>query len=381
MARHVFIPHPLRQEQSTAEDTSGQERHNVKALRDVLRSGDSLGFTDFNVALNSSRWKVSDIVMLDDTYEEQYAFLLRDTTNGIEYMFVFAGRDTTTSVAEVGDYILWDGTYLQPVDGTAYASGDGWTHGVFINPDYATSSFGRNWGFDNATEMTFTGGDFKDVALTSDPGTGTTWADDWWPSGVDVPRGVYFVTAAGAEDMLTCYIIDDVEDALCCMRTTQTNRRISQIAILSDNLFVANTAGDTRLQGVAWFYMTEDATNFGTHNAFGADGFTNTGTAISNFALFTDDNLTDANHKVSGNYKWRSIVATAATFDKGWINDKLAVEIGAFNSWGSFGGRFAHPDANNPCLKLSNGVAFMWGPNLPAFPFWYDGIGDVGGQA
>jgi hypothetical protein len=381
MARHLFIPHPLRQAQSTSQDYTNQERHNVKSLRDLFRSGDGLGFTDFNNALNSSRWKVSDIVeMGSGSQEEMYAFILRDTTNTVEYLFVYAGRDSATSNAELNDYIDWDATTLQKV--TTAPSGsigsDAFVFCVFINPDYVTSSFGRNWSFDNTTEMTYTGGDFEDITAISDPDT--DWDSDWFPSGVNAPRGLAFTGVASNENKSMAVVIDDVEDAMLCLVTEAYTNHVSQLGILSKNLFRTNTAGDTYTQGVLWCNATQSASNLALENHFYADGFDNAGVAVDDFALAIDQLFTDENEEVGDNYKWRAISATSPDFDKGWINDSLLIEIGAYNSGASFLARYAHPDSNNPCCRYTNGAAFMWVPNVPAWPFTYNGYGDVGGD-
>lgn len=383
MARHIFIPNPLRQGQSTTEDTNSQERHNIRSLRDLFRSGDGMGFTDLNIALNASRWKVSDIVMgKSGSNEFQYFFILRDTVDIIEYMFVFCGRDLATSPAEIGDWANFSSTYIQNINGAppSYISSTAYTFACFINVGYTTSSFGRSWGFDNATEMTFSGGDFKDMAGVSDASSGTVWADDWWPAGgVKNPKGLHFGgnVAAGAENKMYAVVLDDVEDALAIYDTDAFGEYyVGRVGIFSKYLFNPNTAGDVNLQGSAWWEFAKSINNFAQETYSYATGFTNTGTAIADFSLIVDQNFTRQNEKVGGLYKWRSITATSPSFDKGWINSNLAIEIGAFNHYTAHRQRYAHPDTSNPCCKYSNSTAFMWAPNVPAFPFAYNGLGE-----
>ena len=379
MGRYVFIPPPFRQAQSANGDPNNRERHNVKQWRDHFRNGDGNAFTDLNVPLASPRWKVSDIIeMGTGVLEMMYAFLVRDTTNNIEYLFVFAGRDSTISPSEIGDFIAWDGADIQRVSSNPnlpYGSTDTYTMAVFINIDYTASSWGRNWGFDDAVEMTFTGGDFEDVTLTSDPSNASTFDNDWKPTGVLNPRGIYFTNSALDNNIMHAIVFDDVEDAVAVYRTGNKGEFwVENVAVLSKNLFTANTVGDTNLQGAAWFTIDPTTTNFGSILLSWADGFDNLGNPVDDFDLVTDDNFTPENERVGGLAKWRSVVATSVSFDKGWLNSNLIVEIGAFNSYTSHRARYAQPNQSNPCVKLSNAMAFPWAPGVPAFPFGFDGL-------
>jgi hypothetical protein len=133
----------------------------VVAMRDTLRA-----------AFAAPRFRVSDIARwVGATGTLGYAFLLRDTTKGCEWLFGFGGRSDSNISGWL--YQMWGnnnaatmGTYFKQPAATTWnnpstnANAQGLIH---FNHNYASSTYA--FGFNDTTALTYTGGDF------STPGT------------------------------------------------------------------------------------------------------------------------------------------------------------------------------------------------------------------
>jgi hypothetical protein len=386
MARHAFIP-PAPLSPGTNEPAIYQA--NAQSLRDCLRDGWVSPAGEFNVALPSPRWKVSDIGIRTITALEQaFFFLARDTTNNCEYLFVISGRDATTSPAEFNDgwgATVGHGDITQHVT-IAYTlsptvGNNNLCIGVYFNPDYATSSMARSFGFDNATDLTYTGGDFTEV--TTAPSTNAIIISDWLPAGgVKWPKGFVFYATPSISVTTTSYMLvfDDVLDNLSVFvagstATASNWRHVSQAFVLGRNVIVPSAGGDTYTQGGAWWYMPAQATSMAY-----AHGYSSAGVLIHNYTQSILSAYTAQNQFTTlGDVKWRQIPITSPSDTaKGHLHPSVALEIGAWRSFASFIGTvYGKPTLTDPMVKMSEQVVLMYVDAIPYFPFPFDGWGTV----
>lgn len=387
MARHAFIP-PALVFPSVNDDTL--YRNNPLALRDTFRDGWIAPATEFNQALASPRWKCSDIGQYTSTYERGYYFILRDTTNGCEYLFCVAGRDASASPAEIPDF--WGDTtggnvHLQPTNiAPVSAGGTPYSRGgicVYYNPDYATSSFARAFGFDDTTNLTYTGGDF--TAVSSSPLTTANLTTNWLPvGGVEYPKGFVFYNNAGQSDpVMYMFVIDDVKDTMAIFSAAGNSSSLLEcnvIALLGGQVILPALVTDTRTQGGAWWTLAIDDGNLGTHTHAYAQGFSSAGTRIHDYALDPLNAFTYYNQaNTLGDMKWRAVPITSASDTaKGHLNPDLAMEVGAYNDIASFLGTiYDFPAAATPMMKYTASMALMYAQSIPRFPFGFTGWGST----
>jgi hypothetical protein len=386
MARHAFIPPTL---VFPNLNDAGLYENNALALRDTFRDGWVSPSLEFNQALASPRWKVSDIGSRSGgAYDLGYYFILRDTTNNCEYLFVLSGRDATTSPAEFHD--LWgDGTgghpHLQPASiAPVSAGGSTYTRGgiaVYFNPDYATSSMIRSFGFDDTTNLTYTGGDFTEVATA--PSTSALVLSDWLPvGGVDYPKGLLFYNnAVTADPVGYAFVLDDVLDnmAIFTAAADSANARACDLfGLVGRNVILPALVTDTYTQGAAWWQLNSGDNTLGSHTRAHASGFTAAGTRIHDYDQEYLNLYTYHNQVTTlGDVKWRAVPITSASDTaKGHLNPDVVREIGAFDNFASMPGTvYDAPLAATPMIKASAAAAIMYAQNMPLFPFPFSGWG------
>ena len=389
MARWAFVPPAFTW---PSVNDPAPYRANVTNLRNTFRDGWGVGFTTFNDDLApTSRFKVSDIgTYVTGGFEGMYFFILRDITNNSEFLFTVSGRDASTSPSEYSDY--WgDGTsgtgntYEQVVSQTAVSAG-GQNHsypgiGVYYNPDYATSSMTRSFGFNDTTNLTYTGGDFTSV--TTPPLTDSDVLNNWLPvGGVKYPKGFIFYSNISSIDPMTMmFILDDALDTMAIYQAGGSNDVylvVTEIALLGRSAILPYIVTDTYTQGGVWWSLAPSDGNLGTHTYAYANGFSEAGTRIHDYAHQYYESYTHLNQvDGSGNIKWRTIpLSSASDTAKGTIHPDLALEIGAYNSFSSMPGTIYNlPSAAAPMMKYTASAATMYAQSLPRFPFPFFGWG------
>lgn len=372
MARYAFGVPPLNFSNSSADLTTVLE-NNAQQMRDYFRDGDGNAFGIMNEAL-PAKYKVSDIGTWGSTYQEGYAFIVRDTNAGCEWMFAFSGEESNDNNAEMNDWWDDDQSHYQPVEDTPVntgGTGSGISEAmlVYFNPDYATDSFITPFGFDNTTELTYSGGDFTTV--TTNPNVDFS---EWLPSGVLYPKGFLFTpSATGAEGayVRVDMVWDDTYDMLAIYwcEGKEAGGRPTKIALLGGEYCIPNVGGDTNLMGGVWIQLEETPSRIGqTSHAYG-QGFDDAGARIYDYDLDWSQSYTPGNElNASDEYKWRAVGLVSASNDKGHVHTDLLREIGAYQSWVSYGLRFNAPSATEPMVKVTDTVATMWADQLPAPP-------------
>ena len=384
MARHLFIPPSPAYSSVPSGSHTLAARSNVSTLRDAMRTG-WLSYPSFNTALPSGRWKLSDIGQTTSGGADPrgYYFIARDTLHGLEYLFVFPGTEAASNFGEMTDY--WGTfsdwyTYVQPVTSAPVTATTGTGQGtidiiVYQNPDYATSSFARAFGFDDTTNLTYIAGDFQTV--TTDPLSTSAVVNDWLPvSGVDYVRGFSF--KADDERFSYAIMIDDVEDALWMWAfrsvTATGPPAVDSMCCLSTKMFVPNEPGDTYLQGGLWVEISNTGTQVFTQSQAWAQGFDAAGNYIYNYALKTRRMFSVYARRDADLYRWRNTPVVCDAFDKGWINSTLLREMGADQAWtltglGDIRELFQAPSSELPMIRYTGTLANSWKSDLPAFPF------------
>jgi hypothetical protein len=385
----MFIPPSPRYLGLSTSDVTYTLKENVAMFRDTLRNGWRT-IPSLNQALPSPRWKVSDIGSTSHTPSRGYYFVVRDTLKNNEYLFIFPGEESANNIGEMTDY--WGTTgdwvsYVQPVGTDADPSGTG--QGtidiiVYQNPDYATSSMARSFGFDDTTELTYTTGDFEQV--TTDPITTSAVTTSWLPvGGVKYVKGFSF--RVDGERTAYAVMFDDVEDSVWMwgMRSAAISHiQVDSMCVLSKRLFVVNDSADTYLQGGAWWEIRDLTAELLPHLHARALGFDDAGNAITDFTLIYRQLYSFPARKDGSEYRWRNIPVVSPSYDKGWLREVHAREMGASQSYVSTGWTdvkelFQAPSAGLPQAKFTGDQASAWATDLPALPFSFTGWGRVDG--
>lgn len=372
MARYAYAFPPINWSNYNADLSDVMEQH-VERMRDYLRNGDGNSFGVINEAL-PSKFKVSDIGQWGNaSYPLGYAFIVRDTNAGCEWMFAFSGEESNNNKAEVNDWWDDDKSHFQNCADTPAASGSTGSSNseviiVYFNPDYATDTFATPFGFDNATELTYSGGDYTDV--TTNPNVDFS---EWLPTGVLYPKG-FLIDQGGSSEVgehsRIDMVFDDTYDVLTCYyaQGDEMGGRPLYIWMLGGEYCIPNAGGDTNLAGGIWLKMDPSGAIGGIQRAYG-QGFDDAGVRIHDYELSAAQSYTSENERTAGgDYKWKAVGLVSPSNDKGHVHTDLMREIGAFRSWAAYGLRFNAPSATEPMVKITESYATPWADGLPAPP-------------
>lgn len=384
MARWLYVPPTSPYATFSVTDWTQVIMQYVVGLRDAFRNGWG-AYSAFNTALPAGRWKVSDIgVTLNASDDPRgYYFLVRDTLHNLEYLFILPGEELPSNIGELTDYWTefneWQ-PYVQlvtsaPADAAGTGGQSAPTLVVYQNPDYATSTIARAFGFDDTTNLTYTGGDFSQV--TTAPLTATDVATGWLPvGGVEYARGFGFANVDARASF--AFMIDDVENALWVWGfrsvTATGPPYVDSMCVLAKALFRSNEPTDAYLMGGAWWEIRNSGTQLLTHTNAYAHGYDRAGNRVNDYTLHYRELFNREARSVAGEYQWRNIPAISPTFDKGWLRDVFARELGAAQSYASTGltdirELFQAPSVQLPMARYTGFQASAWVKDLPVFPF------------
>lgn len=386
--RHCFYPHTyfgiqfddlLSAPSFGSADPVQAGKDYASHVRDLLRDGDGEGY-NFNTALPSARYKVSDLVEFIRSGHRFYTFLVRDTSTTYEWLFLFGGTNNSTSGEAWFYYGSIGGTsssdaYSQTVSLPPDNSGTsgprtslGWA--VYVNPDWSTDTFAME--FDDATELTYTGGDYSHVPSNL-PADNSTKADAFMPS-TDWPRGARFGASSNEPNDLL-FIFDEDEPALLLAQTAGADSDFSIVAMLGDILTTPGGSGDTRTQGTAWVEVKNTANEAGepSHGEGYVDAFDSAGARVHDYNWQPAKTYTRKNWFVdvggTKEAKWKAVAVGNSSDDKGWLKTSLARELGSFNDSIHHRELWNAPSSSKPMVKITNAVALMYAPDVQVFPF------------
>lgn len=372
MARHVFNFLHRHDYFRSAELGGGAEADQVIAdIRNLFRDGDGSGYADLNVALPSPRWVISDIAKWGTTYDG-YAFIIRDTTNGCEWLFGFGGNGGSNSSPLDNVFAGFNqlSNFAQRIHSTPSTTGSAGLRAVLFwyNPDYSVESFADGFGFDDPAALTFVGGDFTAPSTVPDD---TTDILVWIPSGA--PRGAqHEMDSAYFHDFWI--IFDDTEQAMAVYGSGASEEGQANIHAISihGEVFEPIDPADTNTSGMVWFatssgdfWASSQLAEAGYATGLDAGGVEVLGWDIKVSGLFTPGN----SQNLDGTYRWKPVQVVNSTDFKGWLKDSLAREIAGLGDVRSRTQLFNTP--SGPLVKLTEAIAFFWKANLLGPPFAY----------
>lgn len=389
MARHAFYPRTLCQTMFTTLDnnaTYGQvnpaeaARGFVQELRDLFRNGDGNGY-NFNVALPSPRYRVSDIVQFFRSSHQFFAFVVRDTTKGCEWLFIESGANSSNQggawfyygciggVSNGAEYTQHVGSSPDNTGGPSPTSRYGTA--IYYNPDYATDTWDME--FDDASALTYSGGDFSHVP-TWLPADTTGKANNFMPS-TSWPRGVSF-NFSDPTPADRFFVFDEEDGFLMACNTNAGDSDFYQVALLGDVLKTPDGSGDTYTHGTVWVQVTTPTTEAGdpSQGEGYVDGFTSAGARKYNYNLaatgpdYTRSNwfIEDGGEKKA---RWRAVAVSEGLNDKGWLKTSVARQLGVFGDGAHHRELWAAPSSSRPLVKLHSRFAFAYPAGVEVFPF------------
>jgi len=389
MGTYFFQPPTHRYYSGTTGTNQDQPRQGVENFRNCIKNGFGSETVNLNKALPSPRWVVSDIARFNtgSTYDLGYAFVIRDTTEGCEWLITMPGLEAADNSSDGVEYLsaATTGRY-DTIQASAYApqTGNGSTGHtgptIGFSPDYATWTFSDGMGFDNTTALTYTGGDFTDLTT---PSTKALMISDFMYDPAGGTAGVlkHIQLSAGAPTVNTMpavygMVVCEEAASIAIFHSQSAYPVMSSYACLSKRLFTPNEVGDTNTFGGLWFQVDMASTQWWNMDdaSSGAFGLAADDTFIYDYDLKFVNNYTLANYTDSGgDLRWRLITATSTSDDKGVIHKDVAREIGVATRID-----FLQSESTDtvPMKCIARRVAVPWPTGVPHFPVFYDGWGE-----
>jgi hypothetical protein len=359
----------------------------VSALRDLFRYGDGLSQV-VNQPLGSD-WKVSDIGTYEPTIGlvRAFYFALRNTVSKVEYVFIIAGRMTALTTesdnpiysSAEGEIFGWSTNVLNYMLIGNEVSGNGSLSNicpmfVLYNPDYTIASSTGGFGFDDAVELTYTGGDFTELVTppTSEAILTATWLHSHCPKIMGLTSGT---TSGGTSyNRIANFVIDDTSNfmKIIIYIASSTNQTYT-IALFADDLFINSDPADTNTTGIVYSNFDLASTNANlasnlTYFNYGA-GFNAAGSRDL-FHSITSNQFSIVNMIATDNtIHWRRVQAAKNTAYKGYFNPFYVREAGEYNKVLGNGMRFLDPDTLEVYDVLHNGVAYIGDNRVPGLNY------------
>jgi len=345
----------------------------VLALRDEMRA----------VFSDTARYKVSGIARwIGVTGTLGYAFILRDTTKGCEWLFGFGGRSDSSTQGWM--YQIWGnnsaatyGAYYKTPSGAAWnnpATSNSANGNIFFNPDYATVTFAM--GFANTTDLTYTAGaDFQAPASSPYSALSTFMgAIGNRYHGVDLAFG-----SANNAYNRWCYIYDEPRGLLSLESSYGSSYGGGFTLIGGKELFPTNLNGgvanvlDARRDGVV--YMPRLQGSAGGYNTLEASApilimfVRDNGTTIETLGRFVNitNDFTRANYLAGGNVQKRKLQVNASGYIKGYVDVEIMCEAFPYNDGAFHWMPLALPDVDNPMVKFHPQLCTFYKKGLAPF--------------
>jgi len=363
-------------------DSDVESRANVWAIafRDLIRNGDGKSYP-FNKAL-PARYKVSDICKFSNGTRSGYAFIVRDTTAGCEWLFLFSGYDSSSNVPAANYFIIPGSTSSYPYfqncaiepDNTGYITSSGFGLNVMFNPDYASDTFDMK--FNDSTELTYTGGDFGTSSAL--PANSTSKANIFLPN-TDYPRGITMIQSGSesvnGSDIFLCF--DEDEEALDIMMSQGSSKNPDFICKMG-NILDPDDVGDTYTQGMMWIETTATSTQNTSgnpdHDEGYVDCFSSAGSRLYDLELVFRKTLTQDNELTVGSkFKWYPVEVSNGGAMKGHLKGNLGREASAYNAREYYLQLFAEDPASPTItfMKVTDALLMKYPNGVPPFPFTF----------
>lgn len=360
----------------------------VSALRDTFRYGDGVSQI-VNQPLGAD-WKVSDIGTYETTpgLARCFFFALRNTVTKVEYVFIKPGRMTAISVetdsssyfASEAEMFGWSTNILNYIlygnDNTGVTASTSAMGPLYIiyNPDYTIASSTGGFGFNDAVELTYTGGDF--TVMATPPTSEAIFTSTWLRSHCPKMLGLHSNTIVSTTPYIRTvnFVIDDTANFMRILVATSIgSNKIYLIAILAKDLFINSDSANTNTTGVLYSNFdigtsnnnaTSNLTYFNYGSGFDATGARTLYHGISS-NQFTVRNIFAADNTIH----WRRLQAVKDTNYKGYFNPLYVREAGQYNSFFGDGQRFLDPDTNEVYDVLHDGLAYVGDSRVPGLNY------------
>lgn len=349
-------------------DTSGLGVSGSRAVFQELRNALRDGLSSLGVKVSDiGTWTVSTFVGM--------IFEVHDPAANSS-MYCVGGYSTNTNSPDIDDYLGQSGSNLRTrakaffttfaSASTSPGSGLAW----LWNSDTTISR--ADLDFDDATELTYTGGDF--TALTT--------------LNPDSLAGLQALSPSHATYGMTTDLVGPYRVAHCFGydSTAQTwlyaiegaggnNSAFGMWGPILDPSADANEYGTLYVSGTV--NMTTDFRGI-RHQYAEVNAFDPGGTS-RDYDLSPDDDLDSTNYKVSGGgedgrLNWKKVEVnngTGGSGIKGHVKDGLFVEIGIYRD-GQFKSRpIQFPDTDNPVICYTESCAIWWEKGARMFPSYY----------
>lgn len=352
----------------------------VTELRDLMRSGDGEGY-NFNIALPSPRYIVSDILEFRRSNHYFFAFVVRDTTMGFDWLFLEPGPDADGNGPSWFYYGAIGGTSSGAIYSQFTGSAPDNTGGpgpttsigtaVYFSGDYATDTFKME--FDNTTALTYTGGDFSHTS-TKLPADTTTKANAFLPT-TNNPRGAVFsFTNPCPADRF--YMFDEDDGFLMGGNSKGGEADLYQFFIMGDTLETPSGSGDTYTLGTIWFELSESTAQAGKPT-FGdgyVDSYNLSAARVHDYNLtvggadFTRQNWFIVDGGVD-KARWRAVGVENAGNVKGWVKTSIMRQLGVVGDGAHHREPWAAPSSALPGVRHHWRFATAYVAGVEIFPF------------
>lgn len=368
MARKIVHLLPVAPEFWDQSTTDGRgiagARAEFQFLRDQLRTDlAGLGVVVGDICT----WSIGNVVGM--------MFELYDATNNTAFYFIGGYESTATTAPDVDDYLGGSGVNLRTrvkSFSVAFASAStspqaGLTVGC--NPDTTISRVDLE--YDNATAMTYVGGDFTALAtLNPDSLAGLQAifpAHATYAMSTDLVGSFQVAHVLGYDNTAAVWLYMNEH-------ATQDSRNICMWGPTLD----PSAGGDTNEYGTVYVYGTQASTQDfrGFSHQFAEVHAFDPGGTDREYDLSPNEDLDSGNYKVTGGVddgklNWKKIEVnngTGGSGIKGHVKENLMVEIGIYRD-GQFKLRpIEFPDAANPVVCYTESCAIWWEAGARMFP-------------
>lgn len=336
----------------------------MTAWRDSFRSR-------FTAESISTQMKASDIfTWTGSTNYTGYGFAVKDNTNNTLLIILTGGNHTLSP--DIDDWLGGSGanlrTLVADVNDATVGSTTPQNGIVFLyNPDTTTSE--PNLDFDDATELTYTGGD----------GTALSTIDPDSLAGLQALNPSHCVKGLSFEDFSTtdgwympfdfCY--DDSRLVWNIVAPAGMDRGTWYIGMMGNAADPGASGGSSELVTFR-ATVTSGSSSAGAPSPISAYAFDSGGTERL-YEVNPTNSILETNYQVvggadDGKIDWKAVPienGSGGSGNKGYFHDDMVVEIYPYDD-SRYTFRVAErPDADNPVVKISDSFAIFWQANRP----------------
>jgi len=360
--------------------------HNLSTGTNLERCQEYVQFIRdrFRSLMPSPRFKASDIAQWvgQSASYRGLCFILRDTDHNCEWLFGFSCSADSTSFM-FSNY-AW-GNANSATMGVSFKgySTTSWANPnvtnspaplIHFNPNYAGSTYAM--GFNNTTELTYTGGDFTAPASSPYSALAT-----FMPAASGRYHGIDLHNWTGGGTSFRfkqCVMFDLEKSVLSYNASYQANPSSHVVCMAGQKMYPTHAQGglldptDTRQDAMVVFAAVSTATTWATlessQQLFSVhvrpDGTTVDNTARPQNLL---NDFTRQNYTSGGNVIMRKLQMGAGANIKGYLDPEIINESFPHNDYAFCYMPLAFPDDDNPMIKTHPQFTRFWKKETPFF--------------